>query len=88
MNWLKIILFALILVFAVFLGLSVIGFLYSALWYLFWIGVIAIGGYIGYKFLFKGNKLEIEGRDPISQIELENAKVIKSLDDYKKKVNQ
>lgn len=88
MNWLKIILFALVLVFAVFLGLTVIGFLYSGLWYLFWIGVIALGGYIGYKIFSKSRKLEIEGRDPISQIELDNAKVIKSLDDYKKKVNQ
>ena len=87
MNWLKIILFGLILIFAVFLGLTVIGFLYSALWYLFWIGIILLGGYIGYKIIGKGKNLKLEGKEAVSQIELDNAKIIKSLDDYKKKVN-
>lgn len=88
MNWLKIILFALIVFFALFLGFTIIGFLYSALWYIFWIGIIVLGGYIGYKVLKKAKTPEIEGKDSVSQIELDNAKVIQSLKDYKKKINQ
>lgn len=88
MSWLKIILFALIVVFAVLLGFTVIGFLYNAFWYLFWIGIIALGGYVGYKLIRKGRNLELEEKDTVSQIELENAKVIKSLEDYKKKINR
>lgn len=88
MNWIKIILFALIVVFAVLLGFTVISFLYSALWYIFGIGIIALGGYIGYKMLKKDKNLEIEGTDGISQIELDNAKMIKSLEDYKKKIDR
>ncbi len=85
MKIFKLILYALVIVLAVMLGFSIIGFVYSAIWYLFWIGVLAITGYAGYKFLKKGNNLEIEGRDPVSQIELENAKVVKSLEDLKRK---
>lgn len=88
MNWLKIILFALVVFFTLFLGFTVIGFLYNSLWYLFWIGVIVLGGYISYKVLKKAKNLEIEGKDAVSQIELDNAKVIKNLEDYKKKINR
>lgn len=86
MNWLKLILFAIVVVLAVMLGFAVIGFLYSALWYLFVFGILAIGGYIGYKVLSKGKNNELEGRDSVSQIELENAKIIKSLEDFKNQV--
>jgi 4-hydroxybenzoate polyprenyltransferase len=85
MKLFKLILWGLVIVIAVLLGFSIIGFVYSALWYLFWIGVIALGGYIGYKILKKGSNLELEGRDKVSKIELENAKIVKSLEDYKHK---
>lgn len=88
MKWFKLILFAIVVVLAVMLGFSIIGFVYSALWYAFWIGVLALGGYIGYKVLSKGDSLELEGRDAVSQIELENAKLVKSLDDYKREATK
>ncbi|HRH44889.1 MAG TPA: hypothetical protein PKY82_24845 [Pyrinomonadaceae bacterium] len=88
MKWFKLILFAIVIVLAVMLGFSIIGFVYSALWYAFWIGVLALGGYIGYKILSKGGSLELEGRDAVSQIELENAKLVKSLDDYKREATK
>ncbi len=88
MKLLKLILLAVVIIFAVLLGFSIIGFVYSALWYLFWIGVLALGGLVGYKVLKKGDTLEIEGRDSVSQIELENAKVVKSLEDYKQKYSK
>ncbi len=84
MKLLKLIFFAVVVLLAVMLGFSIIGFVYGALWYLFWIGVLAVGGYVGYKVLSKGNNLELEGRDAVSQIELENAKVVKSLEEYKR----
>ncbi len=88
MKLLKLILFAIVVILAVMLGFSIIGFVYSALWYVFWIGVLALGGYVGYKILSKGDSLELEGRDSVSQIELENAKLVKSLDDYKREATK
>lgn len=86
MKWFKLILLALVVVLAVMAGFWIIGVISSVIWYLFWIGVLAIGGYVGYKVLSKGSSLELEGRDEVSQIELENAKIIKSLEDYKQKI--
>lgn len=86
MKWFKLILLALVVVLAVMAGFWIVGVISSLIWYLFWIGVLAIGGYVGYKVLSKGGSLELEGRDEVSQIELENAKIIKSLEDYKQKI--
>ena len=86
MKWFKLILLALVVVLAIMAGFWIIGVISSLIWYLFWIGILAIGGYVGYKVLSKGSSLELEGRDEVSQIELENAKIIKSLEDYKQKI--
>ena len=88
MDWWKIILMFLGIAFLVILGFTVIGFLYSILWYLFWIGVLAVGGYAGYKFLKKSDTLEIEGQRTVSQIELDNAKIVKELEEYKEKIRR
>ncbi len=53
MNFIKIILIAIGLVLAAMLAFSVIGIVYSALWYLFLLGIVAVGGAIGYKLLMK-----------------------------------
>jgi hypothetical protein len=84
MKWFKLLLWAIIIIFGVLAGFWIISFLYSALWYLFWIGVLTFGGFIGYKLLKKNDNLELEGRDTVSQIELENAKLVKSLEEYKR----
>lgn len=92
MSWWKIILFAIVVVLAVYLGFTVIGFLlgflYSALFYLLVIGVIALGGYAGYKYLTRGKQKEIEEGNSVSQYELENAKIVKELEDLKRKINR
>jgi hypothetical protein len=88
MNWWKIILFAVLLVVAVYLGITVIGFLYSAFWYLLALGIAALGGFAGYKYLTRNSRKEIEGKDGVSQFELDNAKIVKELEDLKKKINR
>ncbi len=83
MSWIKIILIAIGIYLAVMLGLSVIGIVYSALWYLFWIGVFALGGVAGYKLLKKSESKQIESRQPIGISELKNAD--RALEEYKRK---
>ena len=53
MSFIKILLIALGLILFGMLALSVVGFVYGALWYLFWIGMLAALGAIGYKMLKK-----------------------------------
>ncbi len=53
MSFIKIILIALGLILFGMLAISVVGFLYGALWYVFWIGMVAALGAIGYKMLKK-----------------------------------
>ncbi|MCU0238135.1 MAG: hypothetical protein MUC29_01730 [Pyrinomonadaceae bacterium] len=84
MKLFKFIVAAIVVVLLILLGFSVIGLVYSAMWYLFWIGVIAIGGYVGYKvFLEKDEKDLLNAGTTISDIELEKAK--KVLDRLKEK---
>ncbi|MBA3631588.1 MAG: hypothetical protein H0W58_02065 [Acidobacteria bacterium] len=83
MNWTKIILIAIGIFIAVMLGFSLIGIIYSAFWYLFWIGVIAIAGTVGYKLLKKTETKQIEDRQPIGISDLNNAD--KTLEEYKRK---
>jgi uncharacterized membrane protein YbhN (UPF0104 family) len=84
MKLFKFIVAAIAVVLLVMLGFSVIGLVYSALWYVFWIGLAAIGGYAGYKFFLEKDETELLGEGkPISDIELEKAK--KVLEKYKEK---
>jgi 4-hydroxybenzoate polyprenyltransferase len=53
MSFIKILLIALGLILFGMLAFSVVGFVYGALWYLFWIGMLAALGYVGYKMLKK-----------------------------------
>ena len=46
MNLIKIILIGIGIFIAIMLGFTLVGIVYSALWYLFWIGVIAVAGTI------------------------------------------
>lgn len=88
MNWWKIILFAIVVVFGLYLGFALIGFLYSILWYLLVIGVLGLGGFVGYKYLTKGKQKEIEGVNTVSQLELDNAKIVRELEELKRKINR
>ena len=83
MNWTKIILIAVGIFILVMLGFSLIGFIYSALWYLFWIGAIALAGTVGYKMLKKPETKQIENREPIGISEFDDAD--RTLEEYKRK---
>ena len=84
MNFIKIILIAIGLVLAAMLAFSVIGIVYSALWYLFLLGIVAVGGAIGYKLLVKDKESsKLEDKTPISIAEMKDAD--RALEEYKRK---
>ena len=84
MNIIKIILVAVGLIIAAMLAFSFIGIVYSALWYLFLLGVVAIGGAVGYKFLVKEKQSpQLEDKTPITIAEMKNAE--RTLEEYKQK---
>jgi hypothetical protein len=84
MKYIKIILFAIGLVLAAMLAFSVIGIVYSALWYLFLLGIVAIGGAVGYKLLTKGKESrQLNENTPIAIAEMDNAD--RTLEEYRRK---
>jgi hypothetical protein len=84
MNFIKIILIAIGLVLAAMLAFSVIGIVYSALWYLFLLGIVAVGGAVGYKLLVKDKESsKLEDKTPISIAEMKDAD--RALEEYKRK---
>jgi hypothetical protein len=85
MNWLKYILITLGLLFAGMILFSVIGLISTVVYYLLIIGVLGGAAFIGYKLLKKETVLELENKDPIAKIELDNAKTVKQLEEYKRK---
>ena len=84
MKYIKIILFAVGLVLAAMLAFSVIGIVYSALWYLFLLGIVAIGGAVGYKVLTgKKDSRQLNENTPIAIAEMDNAD--RTLEEYRRK---
>ena len=84
MNIVKILLIALGLIVAAMLALSIFSILYTAMWYLFFIGVLAVGGAVGYKFLVKGKESkQLNENTPIGIAEMDRAD--RTLEEYKKK---
>jgi len=83
MNYIKLILIAVGLILAAMLAFSIIGIVYSALWYLFLLGVIAVGGAVGYKLLKKEEPPKLEDKPPIAIAEIQNAD--RALEEYKRK---
>jgi len=84
MNYIKLILIAVGLIVTAMLAFSVVGIVYSALWYLFLIGVIAVGGAVGYKLLAKGKESpQLEAKTPTGIAEIKNAD--RALEEYQRK---
>ena len=84
MNIIKIILIAVGLYLLVTLGFAVIGIVYTALWYLFLLGVVAVGGAVGYKLLKKdGKQAQLEEKTPIAIAEIKDAD--RALEEYKRR---
>jgi hypothetical protein len=66
------------------LAFPVIGFIYQALWYLFWMAVVGIMGFVGYKWLTKNSESKLlEDKTPISLAEMKN--VNKAFEDFKRR---
>ena len=84
MNIIKIILIAIGLYLLVTLGFAVVGIVYTALWYLFLLGVVAVGGAVGYKLLKKdGEAARLEEKTPIAIAEVKDAD--RALEEYKRR---
>ena len=67
MDWIKIILAALGLFFAIAIIFWLIGIISTILWYLFWIAVLGALGYGGYKLLFEKDSetARLEDKTPV-----------------------
>lgn len=86
MKVVKILFIAVAILLAVMLGLSVIGFVYSSLWYVVGIGILTLGGYSAYKFIKITNAPELKEKQSISELDYDNDLTIKQLEDYKRKL--
>jgi hypothetical protein len=84
MSFIKILLIAFGLILLGMLAFPLIGFIYNALWWLFWIVVIGIGGYAGYKILTKGSAAkQLDDKTPFALDGMEN--VNRAFEDFKRK---
>lgn len=84
MNLVKVILAVIGLAVAAIIALSVVGIIYTAVWYLFLLGVVAIGGAVGYKFLKKQEEpAKLENNVTVKIAEMKNAD--RTLEEYKRK---
>ncbi|MDQ3713659.1 MAG: hypothetical protein M3388_15760 [Acidobacteriota bacterium] len=84
MNFIKVILIVIGLALAAMLAFSVIGILYSALWYLFLFGIVAVGCAVGYKLLVKDKEsMRLEDKTSITIAEMKDAD--RALEEYKRK---
>jgi hypothetical protein len=84
MNIIKIILAIIALYLLITLGFAVVGIVYTAVWYLFLLGVVAVGGAVGYKLLKKGREqAKLEEKTPIAIAEIKDAD--RALEEYKRR---
>jgi uncharacterized membrane protein len=81
----KLILGIIAVIFAVWLGFAVVGLVFSLLVYVVIAAVLGGAGYLGYKLLTQKDTPELNAYNEVSQIEIDNMKVVKELDDLKKK---
>ena len=66
--------------------LWLVGAIFSLLGYVFWIGLIALGGVVGYKLLFSGggeDQPQLEGKRPIGISEFDETD--RALDEIRRK---
>lgn len=86
MSFWKFLLFLLILGVGVYLLFWIFGILAGLLWYAVIIGIIAIGGYTGYKLFLSGGdneKPQLEEKKPVGIAEVQN--LDRALEEYKRK---
>jgi amino acid permease len=85
MNWLKIVLVCLGLIFGVYVLFWLIGIVSALLWYLFVAATFIGAGYVGYRLLKRDHKPELEGRTNVSQLEFDDARDERALEEYRRK---
>ena len=84
MNWFKLILVVVGLIIAAMLAFSIIGIVYSALWYLFLLGIVVASGAVGYKLLVKDKEMpQLGDKMPMTIAEMKNHD--RALEEYKRK---
>lgn len=87
MSFWKFLLFLLVLFVGGYLLFWVFGILAGLLWYAFIIGIIALGGYAGYKLFLSGGDEEeppqLEEKKPVGIAEMQN--LDRALEEYKRK---
>ncbi len=86
MNFWKFILFLLILGVGVYVLFWLFGILAALLWYIVIFGIIAIGGYAGYKLFLTSGKEDapqLEEKKPVGISEMQN--LDRTLEEYKRK---
>jgi hypothetical protein len=86
MNIFKLILFLLGIGLGIYLVFWILfGIVSTILWYAFWLALIGLGGYAGYKLFFEKDKetAQLEEKKPIAIAELQNFD--RALEDFKRK---
>jgi len=84
MKWFKILILGISLILAMMLASSVIGMVFSAMWYLFLFGIVGLVGFGAYKFFAKKDPPQLSGRNTASEIEIESAR--RALEKYKRRL--
>jgi hypothetical protein len=80
----KLILGLLVVVFGVYLGFMLLGLVYTVLWYLIAVAILGGIGYGAYRLMSADDPKQL-GEKSVSQIELDNAKIVRDLEEYKRK---
>jgi hypothetical protein len=70
---------------AVWFGFAVVGLVYSLLFYVVVAAVLGAAGYAGYKLLIQKDTPELNPYNEVSQIEMDDLKSVKQLDELKRK---
>jgi hypothetical protein len=86
MKIFKVLLIVIALVVAGMIGISLLGLIYSGVWYLLVAGVLGLSGYAAYKFIKATNTPQLEEKPPFSEIDYKDDALNKQLEEFKQKL--
>jgi hypothetical protein len=86
MKILKALLIVVAVIVAGMIGMSLLGLIYSGVWYLLVAGVLGLGGYTAYKFIKATNAPQLEEKPPFSEIDYNEDVLNKQLEEFKQKL--